>query len=340
MVLTIKSLYEDENVGAVGSVSNNVVNYQQVQDSFETIGQWMKYAEKNNVYMNNPYENKCWLVGFAMLIKRKAITKLSNSERNEELLDTRFSPGNFEDNDLSIRLVKAGYKLLLCKNSFIYHYGGSSFKKVPESYYKLLRDNQDKMAEKYGIDYIPYSRINMALIDMIHEDKMATFSAIEYQCNLGSNLARIKSLYSGAKVYGIENRKQISELAKQVVTLVNDFEIEDESFDYVILDKVLKSGEDTHEILWNVKRWLKRNGKILVSIKNSQCICSCEDGFTLDEIVKMFNRYGMKLCEFSYKPVKLSVNEEKKMRTIREEEKPLFLAEEYIFRAEIVSKGI
>ena len=51
-----KGLYSSEKVGAVGSVSNNVVNYQQVPEQFNTVEEWMAFAEKNNVEMEYPYE--------------------------------------------------------------------------------------------------------------------------------------------------------------------------------------------------------------------------------------------------------------------------------------------
>ena len=57
---------------------------------------------------------KTVLVGFCYLVKKSVIDKVG-------LLDERFTPGNFEDNDLSLRILLEGYKLLLCKNVFIHH---------------------------------------------------------------------------------------------------------------------------------------------------------------------------------------------------------------------------
>lgn len=45
-----------------------------------------------------------------MLIKRTVLDKVG-------LLDERFTPGNFEDDDISVRIIKEGYKLMLCKDS-------------------------------------------------------------------------------------------------------------------------------------------------------------------------------------------------------------------------------
>ena len=154
-------------------MSNNVVNYQQVSHQFETVEEWLEFAAENNVPMKYPYEKKGWLVGFAMLIKRTALRQVLAKEQAvsetvlPEILDTRFSPGNFEDNDLSIRLLLAGYQLRLIKNSFIFHYGSKAFQRAPEQFLNLLQINQKKLAEKYGMDLIPNSAVENALVNMI-----------------------------------------------------------------------------------------------------------------------------------------------------------------------------
>lgn len=44
-------------------------------------------------------------------------------------MDEIYSPGNYEDNDYSLKLIMAGYKLLVCRDTFIHHYGSGSFGK-------------------------------------------------------------------------------------------------------------------------------------------------------------------------------------------------------------------
>lgn len=55
-----------------------------------------------------------------MLSKRELIEKIS-------LLDERFGPGNFEDDDLCLRAALAGYRDLIAGDVFIHHYGSRSF---------------------------------------------------------------------------------------------------------------------------------------------------------------------------------------------------------------------
>lgn len=341
-------LYANEKIGAVGSVSNNVVNYQQVSEQFDTVEEWMDFAEKNNVEMEHPYEKKGWLVGFAMLIKRTAINKILVAEGKDkdavpEVLDNRFSPGNYEDNDLSIRLLKNGYELLLCKNSFIFHHGGKSFGKQQEKYTKLLLENQKKLAEKYGIDLIPYSYVESALINMLKPTKL-DFSLLEIGCKLGASLARIESRYPQSSVCGIEKNEKLAELAKQVsnVRCEDIWEIEgnpdyEKKYDYVLLDHVLEMDERVKEVLKRAARCAKPNGTLLVSVDNRQCVRAVENGFTLDEIVELFNQCGLQLKEFNYRPLVCSEEEKKKIEDIMRHTdasmRPLYEAERFIFAA-------
>lgn len=344
-----EGLYSDECVGATGSISNNVVNYQQVSEKFETLDEWMDFAKQNNVEMDYPYERKGWLVGFAMLIRRTAINKILSAEGKEndeipEVLDCRFSPGNYEDNDLSIRLLKNGFELLLCKNSFIYHYGGKSFEKHGDKYIKLLLKNQEKLKDKYGIDYVPYSYIETALIDMIRTLK-DDFYAMEIGCRLGATLARIKSKYPHCNVTGVEKNDKLVELASRVTDVkcedILNIDISasgyEERFDYVILDRILKNDGNYREILQKAKECAKIGGELLLSIDNRQCIRANDKGFTLDEIVEMFNNSGLELKEFNYRSLNFTTEERERLCNIMknkdESMRPLYAAERFIFSA-------
>ena len=85
-------------------------------------------------------------------------------------LDERFSPGNFEDNDICLRIMLSGYRNVLCKNSFIIHWGSKSFGKVPQKYNMLLETNQKKFFDKWKLLDLTaenYLEIRMDLLDIM-----------------------------------------------------------------------------------------------------------------------------------------------------------------------------
>lgn len=124
-------LYENDQVGSTGSVSNYVANGQAVIENGKIEGEYFAFARKNNVPMENSYVNKASLDGFALLLKRCVLEKTG-------YLDERFSPGNFEDNDICLRIMLSGYRNVLCKNSFIIHWGS-----LPKCY-----DEREKIIKK------------------------------------------------------------------------------------------------------------------------------------------------------------------------------------------------
>lgn len=336
-------LYQEERIGAAGSVSNQVVNYQQVPWQFETTEEWLEFARKNNVPMEHPYEKKSWLVGFAMLIKRTALEDMLEREQElsgggrGETLDTRFSPGNFEDNDLSIRLLLAGYRLRLVKNSFIFHYGSKAFQKTPKRFVALLQENRKKLAEKYGMDFISASRIESSLVDMV-QPQSAFFSVLEIGCRLGATLARIESLYPEAEVLGMEENELLARLAAEVTHVIcgsfTDVSVEGK-FDYIILDGHLSSESD--ELLYKAGDCLKPGGRILVSVHNAQCVRETgqDKGVTLDEVTQLCNRCMLQIRSFHYRAADLSEAERQKVSELcggwDSPQKPLYEAEKFIF---------
>jgi GT2 family glycosyltransferase len=340
-------LYQEELIGATGSVSNNVVNYQQVSEQYDTVEEWMTFAHENNVPMEYPFENKSWLVGFAMLIKRTALKAVLEREPEllqtepYEYLDTRFSPGNFEDNDLSIRLLLAGYRLRLIKNSFIYHYGSKAFQKFSEQYLKLLEENRRKLEEKYGMDLIPASEVESALINMI-KPVSSSFRVLEIGCKLGATLARIESRYHNAQVLGIEKNELLARLARQVVPVVwgdfpGDFLVE-EGFDYIVLDGSLSS--ESSAVLRKAASCLKPGGSILATVYNAQCIRESgggrrKSGMTLDELTRLCNDCNLQIQAFQYRSASLTEKERSKVVELcgswDSPLRPLYEAEKFVF---------
>ena len=58
-------------------------------------------------------------------------------------LDEGYTPGYIEDNDLSLNIIKLGYRLMLCHDSFIHHYLGTSFRKDEDKFNKIILKNRD-----------------------------------------------------------------------------------------------------------------------------------------------------------------------------------------------------
>ncbi|WP_066297085.1 glycosyltransferase [Bacillus sp. FJAT-29937] len=145
----IKPLMENKELGMVGPVSNSVGN-DQMLDFF--IGdpingpskEWLKdfklFYEGNYRYTN--------LLGFyCVAIKREVYEKAGD-------LDTNYGIGMFEDDDYCEQVKSLGYKLAIVEDTFVFHHGSASFKKIKSDHYqKLWEKNKAYFETKWNTQW-------------------------------------------------------------------------------------------------------------------------------------------------------------------------------------------
>lgn len=143
-------LYMDESIGAVSCVTNYCSNGQMIEVPAELQGNVAAIAdfgERYNTSRPRRVSLRSTLVGFCFLFRSKLYRQLGG-------LDEAFSPGNYEDDDYSLRILKSGLKLICCEDTFIYHIGSASFVRTPESlarYKKLLKRNEAIFFAKWQV---------------------------------------------------------------------------------------------------------------------------------------------------------------------------------------------
>lgn len=260
-------LYESDEVGTAGSVSNYCGNMQQVAGNIRETDKLMKYGFMNNVPMEFPYEEKLFLIGFALLIKREVYNIVGK-------LDERFTPGNFEDNDYGLRVLQAGYKNVLCRNSFIIHFGSKTFKKSANTYNDIMQVNAGKFKEKWDIDPRYYFYPRRELVNLIEEPTEKEMNILDIGCGCGAMLGYIKGLYPNTTAYGVEIVEKAAGFAKHMADVVCgdietlDFPWEDEFFDYIIMGDVLEHLRRPDIVLKRLHKHVKKGGHIIVSMPN------------------------------------------------------------------------
>lgn len=246
------ALYERDSIGAVGPMTSHAVNKQMLARGYESIEQWLYEAHLMQRPMKYPYENKLWLVGFAMLIRRKAINEIGG-------LDTRYEWGNYEDNDYGMALTAAGYEILLVHNSFIYHHGSVNMSKDMNKYRKYMMMNRKKLVDKWGFDVENYCRACTQAVEAIEEPKMSEFRFLEIGCGCGATLGEVQWNYPNSHVCGLEEDEQLVPYAKYMgevkhISYEDDnLPFEEHSFDYILWH------EDKDEIRNNrILEWIQR----------------------------------------------------------------------------------
>jgi len=119
------SAHLKDDVGIVGPVSDVVGGRQDFNYSY---GQ---YEDEVDL-----------LIGFCVLTKRKVLDKVG-------LLDEHYFYGH-DDYDFSIRMRKAGYKLIIARDTFVKHFCYNSISQILIQNPKLRKDGKDYTIKKHG----------------------------------------------------------------------------------------------------------------------------------------------------------------------------------------------
>lgn len=85
------------------------------------------------------------VIGFCMCIDRRVIDEVGG-------FDPIYGLGNFEDDDLCIRIRAAGYGLYVCDDVFIHHFGSQSFKANNVDYAASMAGNWRRFASKWNFN--------------------------------------------------------------------------------------------------------------------------------------------------------------------------------------------
>ena len=261
-------LYSDDSIGAAGAVSNHNENLQGIPFCYQNTDQIQEYADKNNISDKARWEEKVFLIGYCLLIKREVIEKIG-------LLDEAYSPGYVEDNDLSIRILKAGYRLMLCHDCFIHHYLGSGFRKDLSRFYPVLYANRATFLKKWGFETIRFDEVKFDSLRILNEpDKQKSMNILELGCGIGVTLLKIKYQYPGTTLYGWEPDAAMAKISQHFAAVSTDAldvalkQYEDAFFDYIMIGHYPETVRDPKALLEGVKKKLKPGGWVIVSIQN------------------------------------------------------------------------
>ena len=212
------ALYSDAKVGAVSCVTNCCSNQQSIKVSYTTVEEMLAFAEEYNHSDEQKWYTWPTLVGFCYLVKREVYEIIGG-------LDERFSPGNYEDDDYSFSIRQAGFRLLLCADTFIHHFGSASFKQETDPskakakqarFAEILRENKAKFLQKWQVsaDYKVFHGITQ-----IFQPEDAAKRVLLIGCSVGVDLCSLKRKYPQMRLSGLVNNEADSKQA------VKDFPI-------------------------------------------------------------------------------------------------------------------
>ena len=257
--------FADPQVGAAGPSSNCVMGAQSI-----FVGTPLDVIPVN------------FLIGFCMLVRRSALEQVGGVD------DTL--PGG-DDLDLSIRLRKAGYKLICDKNAFVYHHGfktGERVKGGPETVggwnsVQMMERTNFALMNKHGLrawiecmnQITSYQNPWDAWIEdsegMLCKNYIQGDKVLEIGCGMRKTIPSaigLDRIPKGQQVPGVAIGF-ISE-ADIVADAQGPFPIESGTFDTVLARHILEHLTPTVKALGEWGRVLKNGGRLIITVPNHE----------------------------------------------------------------------
>lgn len=269
-----RGLFSDSSVGAVGPVTNSAYYWTQIPSHYTTLEELERFSESvQQSAGSSPLEERLKLIGFCMLLRKEAYEAAGG-------MDERFGIGNYEDDDLSLRLRLLGYKLLLCKDTFIHHYGSISFKADPASYLQLFAQNNQVFKEKWGFASGDALTIHADMLALLDREAPALpagggsdkVRVLEIGCGCGATLISLKHRFPDAALYGVEKNEHAAKVAEAVGIKVfaaeepGEWGFSDGSLDGILIGDAHVCGN--LEVMLQLKRLLKPSGWLMGTFLN------------------------------------------------------------------------
>ncbi len=136
-------LTRDEGIGMVGPLTNFISGAQMIADVPYTDEQgYHDYAAKLSQQFLGKFSPRRRLAGFALLIRTSLFQSLNG-------FDEQFGSGNFEDDDLCLRIRKEGYALMVDESVIIHHFGSRTFQVNQIDYSGSLKSRGELFHKKW-----------------------------------------------------------------------------------------------------------------------------------------------------------------------------------------------
>ncbi|GIP24107.1 glycosyltransferase family 2 protein [Paenibacillus sp. J22TS3] len=137
-------LESSPEIGAVGPVTNYIGGEQQIEVPYREVSEMWPFAAAYNQSNPSRWQTTDRLAGFCLLMKREVWERSG-------YFDEGYRIGNFEDDDLMVRLRYLGRSLLIAGDTFIHHTGSMTMRTLgAEGYREVNEGNRQFFAEKWG----------------------------------------------------------------------------------------------------------------------------------------------------------------------------------------------
>jgi GT2 family glycosyltransferase len=148
----LRHLERDPKVGLVGPVTTGAANEAYVATQYKTLAAMEAFAARQF----HAHAGETFPLAVPALFCAAARRALFDEVG---LLDERYEIGLFEDDDLAVRVRRAGYRTLCARDVFVHHFQCEGFKQFGDKgYLKLFNANRERFERKWNVTWEQHRR--------------------------------------------------------------------------------------------------------------------------------------------------------------------------------------
>ncbi|MCR4925399.1 MAG: glycosyltransferase family 2 protein [Clostridiales bacterium] len=274
----------DERIGMVNPMSSNVSNGQCYDMKFTDFDDMQRQAAEFNKSNPEKWDERIRLVTLGALYKKECLYAVG-----WPINDLGFFH-DFIDDDISFRVRRAGYKIVLAKDTWVHHNHDvfNCETKDPVEYQKSLNTGRENFRTKFfGVD--AWDDVNNYIPEFVSalkttSGKSAKILGIDVKC--GTPILEIKNNIKKFGKYDTDcyaftqNGKYFIDLqtvcgAENVFSgNINSFKenFKEESLDYIVIGENINTYTEPFKIIKKAVSLLRNKGQLFISLKNTNDI--------------------------------------------------------------------
>ena len=290
----VKVLDSDPKIGAVVPASNTPTNDQIVYADYSNTSELQEFAKKYNVSNPRLWEERVDLTMYLVAFRTATLRELGK-------LDTAYSPGGYDDDDLSFRYRRAGYKLILAYDTYVHHYMSVT---MSEHYvdHAHMTKNHLYFMKKFGVNvYEVIQLLNYLVLLNLDCSKSGDLSFLSVGKTCGNTMLRAKNIlkrnekigtiettYYALETLYMEDLKTLFDnvLLGSLDTACDD--IADNKYDFIFIEEDFSSLNyiSINKLLKDLRNNLRSDGDLIITFTNS---ASKEFKENLEVILKSYS---------------------------------------------------
>ena len=273
----ITCIESDPKIAMVVPTTPNVSNLQTIPGQYSTLEEMHTFAKENNVSDPTRWEERTRLCNPLTFFRSSVFL----SSQGVGAIDKYFVYSEFGDDALALRLRRAGYKMILAKDCYCYHFGSVTLKEAQRKD-NTLEKSRRLFIERYGVDaWSTGFCYEINLMEVLNIKREAKVNILGINSGFGSNPLKIKSLHKEAGNKAVDlylitdddrytpDLKAYSDNVKYIPYITADA-FDNISYDYILLEGNAGKVVSTSEIFNKIKSKITKNGTFAICARNDK----------------------------------------------------------------------